>query len=141
MLVYDRISIYFGGYMKKEALIPSRIRSINGSFGFIPHRFIRGGYLTELNSDELLLYFFLILAADAYGLSYYSDRTISKLIDLSFEEITDCRNSLMAFDLIAYKSPLYQVLELPIIPIKRNHISKTNVSFNRLKNIANRKRK
>jgi hypothetical protein len=39
----------------------------------IPHRLLSDGFLAALSQPELLLYIFLILAADRYGLSYYSD--------------------------------------------------------------------
>jgi len=50
--------------IRKKILVPDRIRQIEGSFGFIPHRFLADGFLATLNQHELLLYLFLVLAAD-----------------------------------------------------------------------------
>jgi hypothetical protein len=48
------------------------VRRITGSFAFIEHRFLRSGFWDSLTHDELLLYLFLILAADRNGISCYS---------------------------------------------------------------------
>ena len=58
--------------IRKKILNPDRIRHIEGGFGFIPHRFLTDEFLASLVKEEILLYFFLILASDRYGLSYYS---------------------------------------------------------------------
>jgi hypothetical protein len=51
----------------KKILVPDRVRKINGGFSFIPHRFLRDGFLEHLSQPELLLYLFLVLAADHRG--------------------------------------------------------------------------
>jgi len=56
----------------KEIINPHRVRRINGGFSFIPHRFVTDGFLSSLNQRELLLYLFLVLVSDRYGLSFYS---------------------------------------------------------------------
>lgn len=56
--------------IRKKILNPCRIRRISGSFGFLPHRLITGGFLAALSPHELLLYFFLVLVADRHGLSF-----------------------------------------------------------------------
>jgi hypothetical protein len=50
----------------KKVLDADRIRRIKGGFSFIPHRFLTDGFLKRLNPRELLLYIFLVLAADRY---------------------------------------------------------------------------
>jgi hypothetical protein len=50
--------------IRKKILVPDRIRQIEGSFGFIPHRFLADGFLAALSQHELLLYLFLVIAAD-----------------------------------------------------------------------------
>ena len=45
--------------MKKQLILKNRRRMIEGSFSFIPHRFLREGFFECLQSDELILYFFL----------------------------------------------------------------------------------
>lgn len=54
----------------KKIINPDRVRHVNGGFSFIPHRFLTDGFLTSLSQQEVLLYFFLILASDRNGLSY-----------------------------------------------------------------------
>ena len=58
--------------IKKKILNVSRVRSIKDGFSFIPHHFLTGGFWSALNPNELLLYFFLVLAGDRNGLSFYS---------------------------------------------------------------------
>jgi hypothetical protein len=50
-----------GAHDPKKVLNPRRVRQINGSFAFIEHRF--RGFLQYLSPEELLLYFFLVLAS------------------------------------------------------------------------------
>lgn len=99
--------------IKKRILRPDRIRRINGSFGFIPHRFLSIGYIGTLTAHELLLYFFLILVSDSKGLSFYSDHTICALLHIESGALAAARRALIERDLIAYDGTLYQVLELP----------------------------
>ena len=99
--------------IKKKILNPLRVRQINGGFSFIPHRFVLDGFLAALGQKELLLYLFLILASDRFGLSFYSYDTICTLLELSLDEYIASRNSLMDKDLIAFDGTLFQVLDLP----------------------------
>jgi hypothetical protein len=48
----------------KKVLVADRIRRIDGGFSFIPHRFLADGFLKTLSQQQLLLYIFLVLAAD-----------------------------------------------------------------------------
>ena len=99
--------------IKKKVLDKNRIRRIDGGFSFIPHRFLREGFLASLNQKELLLYLFLIMASDREGLSFYSYDKICTLLELSLEEYMVSRNSLIEKDLIAFDGTLFQVLSLP----------------------------
>jgi hypothetical protein len=99
--------------IKKKILNPVRVRQINGGFSFIPHRFLIDGFLTSLDQKELLLYLFLILASDRFGLSFYSYDSICTLLEISLDEYIASRNSLMDKDLIAFDGTLFQVLDLP----------------------------
>lgn len=84
----------------KEALCPQRIRKITGSFAFIEHRFLQRGYWGRLGHHELLLYVFLVLAADRWGMSYYSYDRIVSLLRLSVEEYIEARDRLIEADMI-----------------------------------------
>ena len=99
--------------IKKKILNLVRVRQINGGFSFIPHRFIADGFLASLDQKELLLYLFLILASDRFGLSFYSYDAICTLLELSLDEYIASRNSLIEKDLIAFNGTLFQVLSLP----------------------------
>jgi len=99
--------------ISKKPLYPKRVRKINGSFAFIEHRFLRNGFWQDLNHHELLLYIFLVLAADRKGLSYYSYDKICILLRISVDEYILARNALIEKDLIAFDGYLFQVLSLP----------------------------
>ena len=100
----------------KKVLAADRIRRINGGFSFIPHRFLTSGFLASLQQQELMLYVFLVLAADRHGLSYYSYERICSFLHLTPEQYTAARDGLIEKDLIAFDGSLFQVLSLPANP-------------------------
>ena len=100
----------------KKILNPDRIRRIDGGFSFIPHRFLTDGFLKTLSQQQLLLYFFLVLAADRYGLSFYSYDRICSFLHMALEQYTAARDALIEKDLIAFDGTLFQVLSLPASP-------------------------
>jgi hypothetical protein len=99
--------------IKKKILNPVRVRQINGGFSFIPHRFITDGFLASMDQKELLLYLFLILVSDRFGLSFYSYDAICSLLQMRIDQYIKARDSLMEKDLIAFNGTLFQVLSLP----------------------------
>ena len=99
--------------IRKKILDPERVRQIEGSFGFIPHRFLTDGFLAALGQHELLLYLFLILAADRYGLSFYSYNSICSLLGITVDQYMKARDGLIKKDLIAFDGTIFQVLSLP----------------------------
>lgn len=78
------------------------------------HRLIRNGHVSALTPEALLLYFFLVLVGDRDGVSYYSDRSMEQHLTLSAKRLQEARKLLIEEALIAYASPLYQVLSLPV---------------------------
>lgn len=106
--------------IKKKILNRERVRRINGGFSYIPHRFLTDGFLEGLSQKELLLYLFLVLASDRYGLSYYAYDRICLMLKLTGEEYVDARDNLLEKDLIAFDGTLYQVLDLPEKPVIQN---------------------
>jgi hypothetical protein len=100
--------------VEKVTLNSSRIRRIKGGFSFIPHRFLTGGFWNSLSPDELLLYFFLVLAGDRNGLSFYSYDKICTLLKMQLDRYIQARDGLLEKDLIAFDGTLYQVLSLPV---------------------------
>ena len=99
--------------MEKKIIDASRIRKIEGSFAFIEHRFLQGGFWSGVSKDELLLYLFLVLASDRNGVSYYSYEKILSYLEVSLDEYVLARNSLIKKDLIAFDGRQFQVLSLP----------------------------
>jgi hypothetical protein len=102
--------------IRKRILNPGRIRRISGGFSYIPHRFITGGFLASLDQKEILLYLFLVLASDRYGLSYYSYDMICSLVQLTLDEYIEARDGLLKKDLISFDGKIFQVLDLPDVP-------------------------
>jgi len=102
----------------KKVINPDRIRRIDGGFSFIPHRFLTEGFLGSLTQRELLLYFFLILASDRYGLSFYSYDVICSYLELCVDAYIEARDGLIKKDLVTFDGTLFQVLNLPESPVK-----------------------
>jgi len=102
--------------IRKKVLNPARIRTIKGGFSFIPHRFVTDGFLASLNPTQLLLYLFLVVVSDRYGLSYYAYDSICSLLQLTLEDYIQARDELLKKDLIAFDGTLFQVLQLPAKP-------------------------
>ena len=102
--------------IKKKIINPQRLRCIDGGFSFVPHRFLTDGFLKSLSQQELLLYIFLVLAADRYGLSFYSYARICSSLRMTLEQYSAARDGLIEKDLIAFDGTLYQVLSLPAGP-------------------------
>ena len=103
--------------IKKKVLVPNRIRQIEGGFSFIPHRFLTDGFLASLNQKENLLYFFLALVSDRYGLSFYAYDAICSLLWILVDEYIEARDGLIRKDLIAFDGTLFQALDLPSKPV------------------------
>ncbi len=101
----------------KKILYPDRVRKIEGSFSWIDHRFATEGFLHDLSMIEILLYFFLVTVSDRNGLSFYHDDRIASLLKIDLPALGKARADLIRRSLIAYQSPLYQVLSLPPKPI------------------------
>ncbi len=101
----------------KAPLIPERVRRLKGSFAAIEHRFLRDGFWQSLSHQELLLYFFLVLVGDRFGISFYSYDRIITLLHLHLEEYIHARDALIAKNLIAFDGHLFQVLSLPETPM------------------------
>ena len=116
--------------IKKKIIDPNRIRRIDGGFSFIPHRFIADGFLTYLDQIEILLYLFLCLVSDRYGLSFYSYDTICSYLQLTLEELHEATDGLIEKDLIDFDGTIFQVLDLPSKPVQ-NFPKKLDRELNR----------
>lgn len=92
---------------------PERLRQIPPSFSWVDHRLVRHQHLRRAKPEAWALYLFLVTVADAQGLSYYSDPSIARHLNLDQVAIAAARQHLIQADLVAYRKPLYQVLALP----------------------------
>jgi len=101
----------------KKLLRPDRVRKIEGSFSWIDHRFITGGFLRDLSTIEILLYLFLVAVSDRNGLSFYHDDRIATLLKIDLASLGKAREGLIVRSLVAYDPPLYQILSLPSRPV------------------------
>ncbi len=105
------------GVIHRTPILPERVRGIGGqSFAFLPHRFLRHGFLASLRPDELRLYLLLVLAADRNGLSFYHYDSICSLLEMPLENYLRARNALITKDLVAFDGTRFQVLSLPAQP-------------------------
>ena len=102
--------------IKKKILIAERVRTIDGGFSFIPHRFLADGFFASLIPHELLLYFLLVLAGDRNGISFYSYDKICTLLHMPLDRYIMARDNLIDKDLIAFDGTVFQVLQLPSAP-------------------------
>lgn len=104
----------------RSPIIAERVRKIDGGFSFVQHRFLHGGFFAGLSRDELLLYFFLVLAGDRNGVSFYGHDAICALLDLQNDTYLVARNGLLEKDLLAFDGRRFQILSLPDAP---HHVS------------------
>lgn len=100
--------------MTKKILCPDRLRQVPAQFSWLDQRLVRENFLRRAQPAAWALYLVLVTVADAQGLSYYSDATLSRLLQLEPLGLAQARQQLVAADLVAYQKPLYQVLALPV---------------------------
>jgi hypothetical protein len=97
----------------KRILNLERQRQVPEHFSWIDHRLVGEHYIEKADVCAWALYLFLVTVADAQGLSYYSDASLSRRLRLDPPRLARARRDLIALDLIAYDPPLTQVLSLP----------------------------
>jgi hypothetical protein len=96
--------------------MPQRRRRVPPQFSWVDHRLVRDGHIQGRSALALALYLFLITVADADGLSWYSDSTLCRQLSCGAVELQSARTELLQAGLIAYRHPVYQVLDLsPVI--------------------------
>jgi hypothetical protein len=99
--------------MQKRVLRPDRLRQVPAQFSWMDQRLVRENFLRRAEPTAWALYLVLVTVADAQGLSYYSDASLSRLLQVEPLQLAQARQQLIAGDLLAYQKPLYQVLALP----------------------------
>ena len=96
--------------VEKRLLCPHRRRRTPAQFSWLDHRLVRERRLQHCPAEAWALYLFLVTVADARGLSYYSDASLTAHLPLDRRALLDARQALIGADLIAFEPPLYQVL-------------------------------
>ncbi len=89
-----------------------QLRQTPSQFSWIDHRLVRDGHFESCSCEAMALYLFLLTVADHKGLSYYSQPSLMKQLNLGTLKFTQARAELIQATLIPYKHPLYQVLSL-----------------------------
>ena len=100
--------------IKKRLLCPERLRRIPGQFSWIDQRVVRDRYLQHCDHGALALYLVLVTVADAEGLSYYSEGTLERMLNMEHAQLLGARHQLCQAGVLAYDKPLYQVLSLEL---------------------------
>lgn len=99
--------------IEKRVLVPARVRCPpREGFSWLDRRFVRE-HVPVLSHDAILLYLFLAAVSDKNGLSFYADATTAARLKLDEPAVVRAREELRGRDLVAFESPLTQVLALP----------------------------
>jgi hypothetical protein len=101
----------------REPIVPQRRRRIPPQFSWVDHRLVRDGHIQGRSAPALALYLVLVTVADAEGLSWYSDAALCRRLSWSGSQLQCARAELERAVLIAYRRPLYQVLDLSPLAI------------------------
>ncbi len=106
--------------ISRAPIVPDRVRRIGSEgFSFLPHSFLRGGFLASLGPHEPAFYLFLVLAGDRNGVSFYHYDSICSILKLPLDAYVAARNGLIERDLVAFDGTRFQVLSLPAQPVAR----------------------
>lgn len=98
----------------RDPVDASRVRRIPKHFGWIDHALRER--LHRLSLEETALLFFLHIAADKNGCSYWSDAGIGRKLGIREGEVIEARYGLVSKGLIVYRYPLFQILPLEASP-------------------------
>jgi len=108
----------------KQPILPHRIRRVPKQFSWVDGRLVRDHHIDRCSHPAAALYLFLVTVADARGLSYYADQSISQRLSMDSSTLAAARLELVQHGMIAYQMPIYQVLDLALqeltIPEQRN---------------------
>lgn len=114
--------------IQKYPVCPDRIRTIPAQFSWVDHRLVRDRHIELLNHEAAALYLFLVTVADCQGLSYYANQSLCRHLTMDEVVLNEARNCLLRAGLVAYKKPLYQVLDLGPGSLRRIENKKSRVS-------------
>ena len=97
----------------KRLLRAQQLRQVPEQFSWIDQALVQRHFIDRCDARAAALYLFLVTVADAQGLSYYGSATLMQRLHLSAEELAAARGQLIDLELLAYETPLYQVLAIP----------------------------
>ncbi len=99
--------------IQKQVLVPDRVRRPpREGWSWIDRRFLKQ-HASRLSHEAILLYFFLAAVSDQNGLSFYSDTSTALRLRMGEQAVVRARDELVVEDLVAFRSPLTQLLSLP----------------------------
>ena len=87
-----------------EPVDPTRVRTLPAHFAWLDHRL--RDRLRGLRLEAIALLFFLHLAADKTGCSFWADATLAKKLGLREGDVVEARDRLVAQGLVASRYPL-----------------------------------
>jgi hypothetical protein len=102
----------------REPIVPQQRRRVPPQFSWVDHRLVRDGHVQGRSAPALALYLFLVAVADVDGLSWYSEAALCRQLSCGATELQGARTELQQAGLIAYRKPLYQVLDLAPVPMQ-----------------------
>ena len=103
----------------REVIRADRVRTIPESFSWIDRQLLHGGFLQKLTTDEIALYFFLVLVSGPEGTSYWGFPSIARLLKLPEDDLVHATAGLVKKGLVAFRYPTFQVLSLPPVEGKQ----------------------
>ena len=102
--------------IQKRVLVSDRVRHLPKSdWAWVDRRFLRD-FAPKLSGDAVFLYYLLTAVSDKYGLSFYGDSSLGRMLRTPLNQLLQARQELVDWNLIAYEAPLAQVLSLPSKP-------------------------
>lgn len=108
--------------VQKHLICRERVRLIPNQFSWVDQRLVRDRHIESCSHPATALYLFLVTVGDQQGLSYYSDSSLMSRLCMDLQTLESARQNLIQIDLIAYESPLYQVLSLePFVPAENSN--------------------
>ena len=108
--------------VQKHLICRERVRLIPNQFSWVDQRLVRDRHIESCSHPAAALYLFLVTVGDQQGLSYYSDSSLMSRLCMDLQTLESARQNLIQIDLIAYESPLYQVLSLePFVPAENSN--------------------
>ena len=115
--------------MKQRCVLrPDRLRRVPTRFSWIDHQLIREGHAQRCGVADLALYLVLVTVGDRNGVSFYSDRALSRILGIMNSEVAAARRRLVKLNLIAWQEPFYQVLSLSNVPAPTVAAKENNTS-------------